>query len=216
MKTIRRWKIKVANFKKQEDCNKCTDSCRAASVRKVDAYKNVAARLEIIPHNRFATGAKAVSIHNSTALINVISDSKVVNFWKVGNLFNAGNSQKLVVVLCCCLFICCSSGKSNTAKENMPASSLVTATPPCIQKMIDSATTAPGGQSITEVTRYMYNGAKVYLVGAPCCDQFNNAYDSACNYLFAPSGGFTGKGDGSHPDFFTMAKVDSLIWKAAK
>ena len=88
--------------------------------------------------------------------------------------------------------------------------------PPCILKMIDSAKASKDGLGITEIRRYLYNGAKVYLVGAPCCDQFNPVYDSACNYLFAPSGGFTGKGDRSHPDFFTEAKEDSLIWKKDK
>ena len=80
----------------------------------------------------------------------------------------------------------------------------------------DSTRKLDPGLQLTEVRRYIYNGSKVYLVGAPCCDQFNAVYDSACNYLFAPSGGFTGKGDLSHPDFFTAAKEDSLIWKKEK
>ena len=140
-------------------------------------------------------------------------------FWPIA--FYQKNTMKQILIITifyCCLLIACSSPKSHnavTASENLQTNKVpASAIPSCIQKMIDSATAAPGRQSITEITRYVYNGSKLYLVGAPCCDQFNNAYDSACNYLFAPSGGFTGKGDGSHPDFFMRAKADSLIWKA--
>lgn len=123
-----------------------------------------------------------------------------------------------MVAVCCC-YCCthCSSNKPNVAGKNAGAGSTsVSATPPCIQNMIDSAKKQVPGMAITEVRRYIYNGAKVYLVAAPCCDQFNPLYDSACNMLFAPSGGFTGKGDRTHTDFFTRAKEDSLIWKAEK
>lgn len=106
-----------------------------------------------------------------------------------------------------------STGNAADALVSSSPASPPNAVPSCILKMIDSAKASKDGLSITEIRRYIYNGAKVYLVGAPCCDQYNPVYDSACNYLFAPSGGFTGKGDRSHPDFFTEAKEDSLIWK---
>ncbi len=118
--------------------------------------------------------------------------------------------------------LACGGGKQATTKssaealvDNAPAPPK-SAVPHCILKMIDSTKKLEQSQQLTEVRRYVYNGAKVYLVGMPCCDQYNAVYDSACNYLFAPSGGFTGKGDRSHPDFFTEAKEDSLIWTKAK
>ena len=43
------------------------------------------------------------------------------------------------------------------------------------------------------------DGQIVYLHMAPCCDQFNKAYDADGRYLCAPSGGFTGQGDGRCP-----------------
>lgn len=42
-------------------------------------------------------------------------------------------------------------------------------------------------------------GQIVYLHMALCCDQFNKAYDADGRYLCAPSGGFTGRGDGRCP-----------------
>lgn len=42
-------------------------------------------------------------------------------------------------------------------------------------------------------------GQLVYLHMALCCDQFNKAYDADGRYLCAPSGGFTGQGDGRCP-----------------
>ena len=127
--------------------------------------------------------------------------------------------QFLLIVAVCCCYCCsrCSSGKTNTSDtsgENGVAGTPVLAIPPCIQHMIDSAKKQTSEPAITEIRRYVYNGARVYLVTAPCCDQFNPVYDSTCKMLFAPSGGITGKGDGSQPDFFTRAKEDSLIWKA--
>lgn len=118
---------------------------------------------------------------------------------------------------CCYYFTCCSGGKSSATAENLVAGNTsVPAIPPCIQQMIDSAKKQVQGMGITEIRRYIYNGAKVYLVTAPCCDQYNPLYDSACHFLFAPSGGFTGKGDRTNTDFFTQAKEDSLIWKSDK
>lgn len=119
--------------------------------------------------------------------------------------------------------LACGSGKqaafgSNSADALLAGSPAnpKSSVPPCILKMIDSSKKLDPALQLTEVFRYQYNGATVYLIGAPCCDQFNTVYDSACNYLFSPSGGFTGKGDRSHPDFFTEAKADSLIWRKEK
>ena len=124
--------------------------------------------------------------------------------------------QFLLIVAVCCCYCCsrCSSGKSNTSDENGVGIAPVLTVPSCIQNMIDSAKKQTSEPAITEIRRYVYNGARVYLVTAPCCDQFNPVYDSACKFLFAPSGGITGRGDDKQPDFFTRAKEDSLIWKA--
>jgi hypothetical protein len=50
----------------------------------------------------------------------------------------------------------------------------------------------------------------------PCCDFYNEVYDANCNFLGAPDGGFTGKGDGKIPDFFAEAKNEKLVWGTPK
>ena len=49
-----------------------------------------------------------------------------------------------------------------------------------------------------------------------CCDFYNEVYDAKCNFLGAPDGGFTGKGDGKIPDFFEEAKSEKLVWGTPK
>lgn len=49
------------------------------------------------------------------------------------------------------------------------------------------------------VVRYLIDGKAYYYVRSPCCDLHNHLYDSAGDYLCAPDGGFTGRGDGRCP-----------------
>jgi hypothetical protein len=86
--------------------------------------------------------------------------------------------------------------------------------PTCIKKKIDSFKLKEPHERPQSVMEYTYKGKKVYYVVMPCCDFFNEVYDSNCNYLGAPDGGFTGKGDGKIPDFVAEAKNEKLIWKA--
>lgn len=43
------------------------------------------------------------------------------------------------------------------------------------------------------------DGRRFYRVQSPCCDHFHPLYDSTGRYVCAPSGGFTGHGDGRCP-----------------
>lgn len=62
------------------------------------------------------------------------------------------------------------------------------------------------------ITRYQYKGKTVYYMVAPCCDKFNIVFDSTCKVLGYPDGGFTGRGDGSMPDFKKEATEGKLVW----
>ena len=79
--------------------------------------------------------------------------------------------------------------------------------------MINEAISKPSGEGAVQIDEYRYNGNKVYLVTAPCCDQFNTVYDEQCNAICAPSGGITGNGDGKCPDFSVTATHVKLVWK---
>ena len=92
----------------------------------------------------------------------------------------------------------------------------IAALPTCIKNKIDSFKLKEAHEKPQRVVEYLYKGKKVYYVVMPCCDFFNEVYDAKCNFLGSPDGGFTGKGDGKIPDFFTEAKGEKLIWAAAK
>jgi hypothetical protein len=87
------------------------------------------------------------------------------------------------------------------------------ATPDCIEQKIQAIKAQPKWNPPAEVNEYEYNGKKVYLFSSNCCDQFNMVYDKDCNAICAPSGGFTGAGDGKCKDFFQTAKLVRLVWK---
>ena len=88
--------------------------------------------------------------------------------------------------------------------------------PACVQKKIDSIKAEPKWNPPAEVDEYAYKGQRVFLFTANCCDQFYMLYDGSCNYVCAPSGGFTGKGDGKCADFNENAKHVKLIWKDSR
>lgn len=88
--------------------------------------------------------------------------------------------------------------------------------PTCIKNKIDSFKLKEPHERPQRVIEYVYKSKKVYFVVMPCCDFFNEVYDDNCNYLGAPDGGFTGKGDGKIPDFFEEAKNEKLVWGTPK
>ena len=82
----------------------------------------------------------------------------------------------------------------------------------CTQSSIDSSLAKPKGELYTKIDAYQYNGATVYLYYAGCCDRLNDVRDANCVYLFSPSGGITGCGDCTHPNFFTEAHLVGTVW----
>lgn len=83
----------------------------------------------------------------------------------------------------------------------------------CMQLQVDSALSKPKGQLFYKIDAYEYNGTAVYLYYAGCCDRYNDLKDGNCKYLFSPSGGLAGNGDGTHPIFFKEAKFIQTVWE---
>lgn len=98
---------------------------------------------------------------------------------------------------------------SKTCKKNQATND----TPACVQQKIDSIRQVPRWNPPAQVDEYEYNGKRVFVFSSPCCDQYNTAWDGNCGYICAPSGGFTGKGDGKCADFSSVAKHIRLVWK---
>lgn len=114
--------------------------------------------------------------------------------------------KKLIILLVPVLLLC-----SFQKKKKVVHASPVCA---CMQKKIREYKKLPSHEQPQRVVEYMYNGKKVYYVVAPCCDQFNMLYDSHCNLLGNPDGGFTGKGDGKFPDFAEKRTREKIIWES--
>ena len=66
------------------------------------------------------------------------------------------------------------------------------------------------------ITKCLYNNQIVYYVEPGCCDQFNTVYNESGTILCAPSGGFTGAGDGRCTDFTTKKADCQIVWNSNK
>jgi predicted transcriptional regulator len=88
-----------------------------------------------------------------------------------------------------------------------------TGIPSCVQQKIDEIKAQPKWNPPAQVEEYIYKGKRVFAFSSNCCDQYNPVYDEACNYICAPSGGMTGKGDRKCEDFATDAKFVRVVWK---
>jgi hypothetical protein len=86
--------------------------------------------------------------------------------------------------------------------------------PNCLDRRMDNPKNAEF-DDIREVHRLKHNGKCYYLAISGCCDRYSYVYDSKCNQVCAPSGGFTGGGSGDCPDYIPadLSKYE-LVWKA--
>jgi hypothetical protein len=85
--------------------------------------------------------------------------------------------------------------------------------PSCIQKKIKEIQSENVRNPSGSIWQYEYNGQTVYYISSYCCDIQSQLFDSNCNLICSPDGGFLGKGDGKCPDFLTNRKNEKLIWK---
>jgi hypothetical protein len=108
--------------------------------------------------------------------------------------------MKAGVVLLICILI------SLTGCEQIDLPSGV---PNCVKKLIRDSHGTP-----QSVWRYQYKNETVFVIIPDCCDQYISVYSNSCSFICAPSGGFTGKGDGICPNFNDEATNGVLIWKA--
>ena len=121
--------------------------------------------------------------------------------------------MKYLLLMFAIPFLSASDCGSKKEKEAAAGNSDTMALPACVQKLIDDAKKEEPPMPPVQVDEYLYKGKKVYLFTAQCCDFYNMVYDDSCKTLCAPSGGFTGKGDGKCPDFDSTAKLVRTIWK---
>lgn len=114
---------------------------------------------------------------------------------------------KIITFTCALFLLSCTSSKKVAGTTGIPS---------CLVAKIKTMTENPNEGSPQSVTRYRYHDNTVYYMIAPCCDKYNIVYDSDCNILGYPDGGFTGKGDGKMPGFHKEATDGKVVWEQTK
>lgn len=105
--------------------------------------------------------------------------------------------------------------KKTKAKKTVPPATVKQTLPAAIQKRIEAYKKMDKSEQPRSVVEYEYKGQKVYYVNMPCCDFFNELYDSTGTLMGHPDGGITGRGDGKLPDFNKEKTKEKIVWKAA-
>ncbi|MGA1869918.1 MAG: DUF333 domain-containing protein [bacterium] len=93
--------------------------------------------------------------------------------------------------------------------DNPPGTEL----PPWLIQLIETLKKEPVANPPAKIIQYTYNDETVYFVPQKCCDIPSILYDSQGTVICSPDGGFTGRGDGRCPDFFSKRKNQLIIWE---
>ncbi len=78
--------------------------------------------------------------------------------------------------------------------------------PACLERYVEEH------QSIS-VNKGQYKGEAYYVVNPDCCDMFVELLNDRCEYICAPSGGFTGSGDGTCPAWVQDWEATEEVWR---
>jgi hypothetical protein len=108
---------------------------------------------------------------------------------------------------------CLSASECGNKKSNAETEVVKDSIPSCVRQLIDKSLKEVPPNAPVQVEEYVYHAKTVYVFTAQCCDQYNVAYDDSCNMICAPSGGFSGRGDGKCPGFADSAKYVRIVWK---
>ena len=112
--------------------------------------------------------------------------------------------EKTLFTACVFILFSCASARINKSSNAMLS---------CLSSKIEIMKNDPSQGEPLSIIQYAYKGKTVYYVASACCDKYNIVYDSACNLLGYPDGGYTGKGDGKMLDFFKEATDKKIIWE---
>ena len=85
--------------------------------------------------------------------------------------------------------------------------------PPAVAALIQDLKRQPVANPPAYVASYEYGGQVVYYVPPRCCDIFGNLYNAGGKVICHPDGGLAGHGDGRCPDFFSLRKHETIIWR---
>ncbi len=88
-------------------------------------------------------------------------------------------------------------------------------TPACIKRKIKKLSKEPVQNPPASVYSYNLDGETAYYFPPSCCDVPSDLYDSKCNLICHPDGGFTGGGSGDCQGF-RFDSTATLIWKDSR
>lgn len=88
--------------------------------------------------------------------------------------------------------------------------------PKCIADLIDNFKKQETRNPPVKIYSYTYKSKTVYYIPPECCDFYSYLYNDSCELIGYPDGGFTGRGDGSAPDFISTRINEKLIWQQKK
>lgn len=83
---------------------------------------------------------------------------------------------------------------------------------PAVLKQIQAYESGQAPRSLDVASFHGPDGRLVYLFTPLCCDRPHPLYDAEARYICAPTGGFSGQGDGRCPSWATMA----ALWRQAR
>ena len=87
--------------------------------------------------------------------------------------------------------------------------------PSCIEREIRQMKRDPVTNPPAAVYQWETEGKIYYYITSDCCDQYNWLYDTSCDVVCAPDGGFTGMGDGNCPQW-TGTISQKLVWRDSR
>jgi hypothetical protein len=151
-------------------------------------------------------------------LIDKIAFFQNCYFYKADkDTFQSTTMFKIIFGATIILFAACCGSKSNSSGSSsyLPDGAIKDSVPACVRKIINEALKEIPPNPPVQVDEYLYNGKKVFLFTAQCCDQLNTLYDENCKRICSPTGGITGRGDMQCNDFSDKAAFVKEVWRNA-
>jgi len=111
--------------------------------------------------------------------------------------------KKIILFLSTAVILSSCSNSNKTPGDSLPS---------CIRKDVEAIKKGKMENPPVQIDEYNYNGKRVFLYTADCCDQFNMLYDENCGAICAPTGGMEGGGDHKCEDFSVKARFVTNTW----
>jgi hypothetical protein len=121
--------------------------------------------------------------------------------------------KNVLYPLCFLVLIACGNTKKGTTTPDSVPDPIFSSLPSCLQEQVLKIEKNQLPDAPVQIDEYEYQGKRVFLFTADCCDQYNIVFDENCKGICAPSGGIDGRGDRKCNGFLQEAKHVRLVYK---